>query len=251
MLISNECIFDYGNNSHTELNQYLLMELLRHMRANCDEEIELKVMMTIRNQKEIIKSFYAFEHKNGHLIERFNSFDEFISYGLENESRIVFGGYHYDLVLETMQEIYGIDNVRFFVYEKMKEDVEAYVDDILNFIGVSYEGVDFDFTRKVNVNSNEGEYHVKELKQDSLISIIMSIRNACRGNKFFSFLEHIKLFKTLKRNFSSAIREKVDVSFSRKQLVAIDELYSNSNTRLTQLLGMDMRKYGYVCKKIG
>ena len=113
VLLSNECLIDYGN-YNAELNMLLLLRLFNYLQDNYNKQIECKVMMTIRNQKDILKSFYAYDFT--HLKERFNSFEKFIQYGIENKHEIVFGGYFYDLVLDDMKRLYGSDNVQFFVY---------------------------------------------------------------------------------------------------------------------------------------
>lgn len=248
ILLSNEALIDYGN-YNAELNQFLLLKLFRYLQDNYDELIEFKVMMTIRNQKESLKSFYAYDFT--HLKGRFDSFEQFIKYGLENECKTIFGGYHYDLVLEDMQDIYGSENVRFFVYEKMKEDVRAYLYDILEFIGTNQRVDCLDYTQKVNVNANEGVHRIREVKHGFIASVFMKMYQYSKA--ILQPLETVNLFQKLKNIIQTYCNKSVKVvdrgrlrDFPHEMITGIDNMYRNSNSRLSQMLNTELERYGYI-----
>ena len=248
VLLSHECLFDYVHH-HAELNQLLLLKLFKYLQDNYDEKMEFKVMMTIRNQKEALKSLYAFDFTR--LKNRFDSFEKFIKYGLKNKHQTIFGGYHYDLVLEDLKYIYGSNNVQFFVYEKMKEDIKAYLYDIFDFIGTNQRIDDLNYTQKVNTNSNEGAHRIRELKSGFFISFFAKIY---RYNKpTLQPLERIRMIQNLKNILDSYARNNMKVidrgslgDFPQELVADIDNMYKNSNDRLSQMLNTDLEKYGYV-----
>lgn len=248
ILLSNECLIDYGN-YNAELNQFLLLKLFRYLQDNYDEKIEFKVMMTIRNQKESLKSFYAYDFT--HQKDRFDSFEKFIKYGLENEYKTIFGGYRYDLVLEDMQNIYGSNNVRFFVYEKMEEDIKAYLRDILDFIGTNQRVDCLNYTQKVNVNSNEGVHRIREVKHSFIASLFMKMYQYSKS--ILQPLKTVNLFQNLKNIIQSYCNNSVKVvdrgslrEFPQELITDIDNMYKNSNSRLSQMLNTELEKYGYI-----
>ena len=247
VLLSNECLIDYGN-YNAELNMLLLLRLFNYLQDNYNKQIECKVMMTIRNQKDILKSFYAYDFT--HLKERFNSFEKFIQYGIENKHEIVFGGCFYDLVLDDMKRLYGSDNVQFFVYEKMKKDVKSYLRDILDFIGTNHKLEHLNYTQKVNVNSNEGVHRIREVKPGFIASLIKKTYQHSR--RILQPLEAINTFQTLKSITQSYCKKSMKVidrgslnHFPKELAYQIDNMYKKSNRRLSQMLNIDLEEYGY------
>lgn len=247
VLLSNECLIDYGD-YNGELNQFLLLKLFKYLQDHSDERMEFKVMMTIRNQKECLKSYYAYDFT--HLKGRFSSFDKFLKYGLENEHKTIFGGYHYDLVLEDMQNIYGAHNVRFFVYEKMNEDIKGYLNEILGFIGTNQRVEDLDYTQRINVNSSEGMHTLRDVRHGFIPSVIIKA-----GSKL-QFLKTVKFFRYLNKiilRYYSSSEKVVDrgilYEFPQKLTSDIENMYRNSNRRLSQMLNIDLEKYGYICNR--
>ena len=248
VLLSNECLFDYVHHN-AELNQLLLLKLFKYLQDNYNEKIEFKIMMTIRNQKEALKSLYAFDFTR--LKDHFDSFEKFIKYGLQNKHQTIFGGYHYDLVLEDMQYVYGPNNVHFFIYEKMKEDIKAYLYDIFDFIGTNQRIDHLNYTQKVNANSNEGVHRIREVKYGLIASLLVKMY---RYNKsFLEPLEKTKVVQTLKNIIEPYCLNSMKIvdrgslkDFPQELSSSIDNMYKNSNSRLSQMLNTDLEKYGYI-----
>ncbi len=248
LLLSNECLIDYAN-YNAELNMFLLARLFSYLQDNCDHPIQFKVMMTIRNQKDSLKSLYAYDYT--HLKERFSSFEKFIEYGLKNQHEIVFGGYHYDLVLEDMKKIYGADNVRFFVYEKMKKDIRSYIQDILDYIGTSQKIEELDYTQATNVNSDDGVHRIRDVKRGIIALMILKIYQ--RNKRTIQRLEAMSIFKMIKKVTRSYCKRSMKVidrgglySFPKELAENIDYMYKETNSRLSEMLNIDLSEYGYV-----
>ena len=247
VLLSNECLFDYAHHN-AELNQLLLWKLFRYLEDNYSEKMEFKVMMTIRNQKDALKSLYAFDYTR--LKDRFDSFQNFLEYGLKNKHKTVFGGLYYDLILEDMQTMYGPDNVRFFVYEKMEEDIKAYLYDIFNFIGTTQRLDGLKYTQRLNTNSNEGTYRIREVKRGFIASLFVKMY---RYNKsMIQPLETTTLFRYLKKKIESYAGNSMRIvdrghihTLPQALIPAFDSMYKNSNRRLAQMLHADLELYGY------
>jgi len=245
VVVSSVDLISYHGHNDVELNMVQLLRLFRYLQDNYDEKIEFKVMMTIRNQKSALKSFYSFI-RNINL--RFNTFSKFIQYGLKNQHEMVFGGYHYDLVLEDMRMLYGSDNVRFFVYEKINKDVKLYLQDILNFIGTKQNIEQLDYTQKVNVNSDTKKGNrIRGVKYNPIANLILKIYRY--NEQGFTSFKNTTIFKMARLYVVKS--EKIFIKGSLKEIPQelipdINNMYRNSNERLSQMLGIDLEEYGYI-----
>jgi len=248
ILLSNENLFDFAN-YNAELNMLLLLKLFNYLQDNYNEQIEFKVMMTIRNQKDFLKSFYAFDFT--HLKNRFSSFEKFIRYGIENKHEIVFGGCHYDVVLEDMKRLYGQDNIRFFIYEKMEDELESYLNDIFQFIGTVHKLDALDYKQKVNVNSKNGVHKIRQVKYGLIATVIIGTYRYVKP--MLRLLEKTNAFLTLRKTAQQYCTNSMKVidrgslgDFSHELASDIDDVYVKSNSRLSRMLGVELKKYGYV-----
>ena len=248
ILLSNESLFDFAA-SNAELNMLLLLRLFNYLQTNYSEKIKFKVMMTIRNQKNFLQSFYA--DSFSHLKGQFKSFEDFIQYGIKNNHEMIFGGCYYDLILEDMKKIYGQDNVRFFVYEKMKEDTKSYLHDIFQFIGTDHNVNTLDYNKKVNVNSKEGVHKIIEIRHSLFAIFIWGIYQHIKP--ILSPLESIKIFQIIKKTAKS-YRKNSRKLFKRGEIKdfpnnlasIIDDMYKQSNNRLSKMLDINLEEYGYI-----
>lgn len=255
VLLSNERLFDYGH-YNGELNQFLLSKLIRYLKDNCDEKLEIKVIVTIRNQKDILESYYAFFYSR--LKNRFPSFQDFLRFGLENKHEIVFGSYHYDSILKDIEDIYGSNNIQVFLHERMQLDVKASLHDMMNFIGTKEKVEGLDYGAKVNVNSEAGAHHLLDVEYGSAAKLLMKLR------KMYSYtpsklrhLERIRGFDWLRATVRSHSGSKNIVSkgvlreFPKEFVDAINDMYRDSNNNLSKMLNTDLEQYGYIGGKKG
>ena len=247
IVLSNENLIDYGD-YNGELNQFLLLKLYRYLQDHCEEQIDFKVMMTLRNQKEHLKSCFAYDYTN--LKNRFKTFESLILYGMKYPHKAIFGGYHYDIIFDDMQNIFGSGNVRFFIYEKMKEDTRAYLDDILNFIGTRQDIDTLNYKQKVNVNSQKDVHNIREIKYSFVASLLMKIY--MYGKSYLEPLETSSAFQSLKETLKSYSHGTTRVvnrghlhDFPESLIADFDSIYADGNSRLAYMLREDIEKYGY------
>lgn len=246
VVISDENIFDYAN-YNVELNIYLVERLLRYISKASGRQIESKIMLSIRNQASALQSYFAYDYVL--LKDRFKTLDEFISYGLENTHCASFGGYFYDEVLLELQDQFGVDSVKFFVFEQLKENPNLFIGQLLDFLGSSVDIKSLDIDTYVNRNSgNEGDNYMRSMNLGGRILRCVSryfSNNAHRmglGEDSISKLKRISAFlneKISRTKHAGSI--KLDTNLSNK----IRAMYDASNRRLSALMGWDLRPYGY------
>ena len=249
VLIANT-FFEYSA-YNAELNQLLLLKLFRYLQDNCPELIAFKVMLNIRNQKDILQSFQA---ENFHT-KRFKTFGEFIQYGKENSYKNIFGGYHYGELLSDMRYLYGSHNVRFFLFEQMKENMKAYLQDVLDFIGSEQDIRVLEYTEKLNMSQENGRFALKHGRHNSITSMIQAVYLFFKP--WLKCIEEIGYFKAakagVKKYHQSTYRiarkgyvEELTLELSN----VIDNIYRGSNSKLAKLLNKDLEKYGYTGGKL-
>ena len=248
VLLSNECLIDYAN-YNAELNMLLLYRLFNYLQDNYDEGIEFKMMMTIRNQKEFLKSYYAYDFSV--LKERFSTLQKFIQYGIANNHEIVFGGCHYDLVWEDMEKIFGKKNVQFFIYERMKKDIHSYLNNIFEFIGTSQTMDTLDYDRKINVNFDGRVHRMRDVEYGFWASFMMKFyqHNKERLN-FLTSLKGYHSFKNIVLSYCNNSMRVVDAGglydLPKDLVQRIDKIYKASNQNLARKLDSDLETYGYI-----
>jgi hypothetical protein len=241
ILLSHECILDYSG-YNGELNQYLLKKLFLYMECKCERKIEFKVMVTIRNQGDILKSFYAFQYSYD-LKDYVNTFEEFMTYGLANSHLINFGGYHYDKVINELQYLFGVENIGVFLYEKMGVDINQHVNEIVSFIGSSCRLNNLDKLCAVNATQTSEGHIVRNVRgmPDSYLKVME------RFHPILNHLAHIPVFQVVKtlieQKYGHVVVVKEYPSFTND----LEVMYKASNQRLSNMIDIDLVGYGYLC----
>jgi len=99
-----------------------------------------RVMFTIRNQIDLITSWYA---QGGRVVRaprpyrgRHASFDGFLEHEAGNWEESMLSVLDFDLVVGFYEELFGAGNVRVFAFENFIADKRAYLQDICDFLGV-------------------------------------------------------------------------------------------------------------------
>ncbi len=250
VLISSVDLISYYSNNDVELNMVQLLRLFNYLQYNHDEKIKFKVMMTIRNQKNALVSSYSY-HRNLNL--RFGTFNKFIQYGLKNQHEMLFGGYHYDLVLKDMRMLYGSNNVQFFVYEKMNENIKLYLQDILDFIGSSHNIDQLNYLQKTNTNHTEKGHRVRSAKYGFIGGALyrggVLLKKFQFNKKALTLFKKTIIFKMARLYVIKSEKlfiKDVLKEFPQELIPDVDNMYRNSNKKLSQMLNIDLKKYGYI-----
>ena len=222
-------------------NQELIFKRLKRLFTNSN--FKLKVFITIRNQLSIIPSHYAntpsIYIRDG--IEFSKSFKSFINNinKIEKTSEKnyinAYDRYKYFQTLQLLIKIFSKENVKIFLFEDMKKNVNAYFDQICSFMEIeSYTGVNSEIS--VNVTRKKG----KELK---------------RINKYFYSQNRIlyyfskllpKTYKEIIANFFIDLKNFRDpIILDKDQQDIIIDYYREDNELLAKQLNKDLKSLGY------
>lgn len=188
-----------------------------------------KLILGIRNQSDYIKSIYKqYVREGGQL-----SFTEFLH--TEEVKSGLMPKLKYDLVIETMYDIFGKDQVHIYQQEKLKSNCHEEIKKIIKFI-------DSDF----DVNSVDIDQ--KHISLTDFKTNIIRHLNSLIGIDFFMH----RNINTNKKKLQSKIVdiiEKVPMKYTGKKLINesqinyIQEYYSESNKNLLHILGGEYISY--------
>lgn len=246
-VLSDENLFSYGG---YEVNAAPLTLLIQHINEalSQDQEVEIEIVLTIREQSSFLLSFYSYDFF--HQKPFYPSFDSFIDSGIESPSKGIFGMLLYDDAYSMWTSVLPhYVTVRLVPFERL--DVlggGAYVE---NFLGLARK----ELTREIDVlghrvvnEAGKSSYHLRDVYRRSLVA------NRLRhGASYYSTKPAMGLvskllsspiaFKFAPSN-PTRIRKK-SVSLSQEQQDQIQQIYAKSNSNIEKTLELGLAHLGY------
>lgn len=187
---------------------------------------EAKVILTIRNQKDIIKSYYqsglhTCKTKTGMPI------DSFVRQMINMKHNTLLDSLNYETIINYYCSIFGDENVCMLAYEELKESEESFIKKISDFMGIDYnESCSLMCGKKLNRSSD---------KQAKIHRFICSY--------FPSLLKLVPI--EIKKYIKEKAYLKKELSYEQVTENLIDNMFSESNERLANSCSIDLKQYGY------
>lgn len=118
----------------------------------------IKVILIIRRQSDLVQSIFAENYVNYNSILGIDSADEFANYLLcEGNNQEADSLLQYNYLIETLDEVFGRENVLVLPYEKMKENVNEFLVEIASFMEIEkFSGTKELNNKKDNIRSISG-----------------------------------------------------------------------------------------------
>ena len=205
---------------------------------------KIKIIITIRRQDELLKSFYAELYWLFKSIRETNTFDKFFKYALiENKDNFIADSLFYYDIIKNYENLFGKENIKIFVFEELKFEKEFFLKKLSAFMDIDCkETLDVIGNNKKNLRSSiDGEYILKINLIDEFLNFIRKFyKKKSIFNEFpiiYKFRKHIKNFT----NFKTGIIK--DLTQEQKKIIF--ELYSTSNKLLSDSYNLNLEKYGY------
>jgi len=197
---------------------------------------DARVLVIFREQVSLIHSLYGEHLRNGGRL----TLREFIGTGNEP---LGFSGlcqltfFCFDRLIEMYRDIFGEANVLALPLEMLSTDPTRFVEGICSFGGGTY--CELPTTRKVNTAWGPVTYEALRLSN----GVVRGNRlRPQTGGIFTARRRALKLMDTL-------VPRSVQSSIKKKQRAAIERrtagLFGQSNARLSKIVGLDLREYGY------
>jgi len=184
----------------------------------------VKILIVLRNQIDWLRSYYL--HHISSLPERKRKFANFLS-TLEGKSALYAG--LFNITVDAYYKIFGKENVHVMLLEQIKDEKDKSLKELCVFIGVKF--VNF-YPEKSSLNIGKGKL------AGSLFKIFSNL-----GLSDSTLASLKTLLKPLKKINLDKIIDRDVLTPNEKSIIR--SFYSASNYHTSNLIGTDLKKYGY------
>lgn len=219
---------------------------------------DTKIIIVIREQRAIVKSFYS----NCVQVGYYKSYKKFIEYLLLYRFRSVISDFMYFNLYQLYSSLYNPKNILILPFELLKQDANAFQKKLCDFLEIDYLALPF-------TKANEG-HSGKSIQYNRLLNYF---RRHNLGNPYMTevysyryspYFNHELQIEMPKAGLTSQKRLQKNIDLSQKlgKLIpfvpALDygvienfkesfhELFAQQNKQLSSELGLDLAQYGYL-----
>lgn len=202
-----------------------------------DEIENVKMILVIRRQDELLHSFFAQDYINFKAVMGFKRMSQYVDHlygkgdGDPSDSLLDYGE-----LVTYMRERFGKDQVLVLPYEMFVEHPKEFLDQMADFIGVE-PWTNIESKAGANYNKRRLNKATKKAKGITMMQAMNRVKRKLIGDKdlgwgeHLSSLRHIELFQS-------------KVSISEEEKARIMERYAESNRRLEDIVPM-LGHYNY------
>ena len=214
-LISHESFtdpFQYLNNDTTKtLNR--ILRIFNHLSINCN--FEIKLLFIIRNQSDLLYSYYCHFYTRLKNLLDIDNFDDFINY----QNKRILKSFDYNIFIKILEKN-SVNEFKFFLYEDLVHEKSFFLNELLCF-----------FENKVQKPSYF--YDLLSQKVNNNIYIGDKILTKFRIMVFLNELKYVFVKKLLTYNLNQFLRlfkkNRVVVEKNIKHVKIINSYYQNTN----------------------
>ena len=200
---------------------------------------EAKILIGIREQKSFLRSIYFQYLSTGGVLNYKNYFDR----NYDTVPSFTHNHIEYNLLVKKYQALFGKENVLVLPYELFKSKPLEYIKKLENLI----ERKIHIKKEKFNTYHNNKKYHfvLYYFRFFNFFKNKNSINNfSVLSNKYTGYIV-LKMQNFLgfcfPENWNKKIQDKIKKHIDEKY----SERYTESNKKLSELIGIDLKKYGY------
>lgn len=197
-----------------------------------------KVLITIRNQFEILKAAYLsrgrlLAYAPGRYAGLHVKFDEWLRASYENIERSYLGHVDYFKTVEYYSRLFGRENLCVLPLEEFIRDPEEYIKKLTRFFGIDFSEAMGLVTDK---HANRGISQF-QLEAEALRSKWFPL------NRFFMIAGMLNIYLFLKKNVRKD--KDADILIADKWHDRFAAIYREGNRKLEALYGLPLTEYGY------
>lgn len=246
-VFSDENMLTYGG---VEINIPLLSALIHEIdvRMNDSNPIEVDIVITIREQKSFLRSYYAYDYAN--LKPRFRTFGKFLEHGMRNPNGEVFGMLHYnDLYVMLNSNLGHRMRVRLVPYEELRFRGSS------SFLGKFLDEANWQGRSElaaldgIGVNTQGGgDYHLRDsYRRSLLLSRLLGRGDAGLRNRASRMADSVLTTSIGKRIIPpepTRIRKSA-ATYETWQEESVDAIFACPNRHASELTDIDLESLGY------
>jgi len=202
---------------------------------------QVKIIVTIRKQDDMIKSMYA--QVFNMVFKRFrltNNFEKFMKYSFKNKDQFILDALDYNSVIGTYEELFGKENICVLVFEELKRDKNSFIKKLCDFLQIDAdEALKLLQDKHTNKRSSKtGIYQSDERRITELLGYYknrLGTGSLGLGDSF--------IFKLLDKIYIPGKKLKIEINseYDKK----LNELFKNGNRKLSQRYYLNLDKWEY------
>jgi len=190
-----------------------------------------KIIVVLREQKSIIKSYYKQKRKMFPDFEL--SFDHWFECNKKNmHIENVFQYFYYEKIIELYENFFGKNNIKILLFEEFKTEKKIFFYKLLDFCDVP----------ELYINTILKELLDKHDNQ-TVTENFLKIQKFKNQYSFFKNILPIFIKKLIVKKAKSG--KKLCVNMNNEQIQYVNNLYKLSNTNLSERYNLQLNKYGY------
>jgi hypothetical protein len=190
-----------------------------------DLEPEAKILVCVRNHRTILPSAYGQNVKAGGTLR----FDEWAERVLSERL------FHYDVVVQRYQELFGPERVMVSPFELLVSDRVAFLDGVYSFM--------------TGGDASPREWPATPPENVAVSQVMLPVlRRVNRVTKPFRYLHSRKVRLRAAQFVDRLLFSRSSRAFPQRDVEVVERLlprYAESNARLQELTGLDLRDFGY------
>lgn len=205
---------------------------------------KVHIILGLRNQSSLIKSFYCQTYRISYRFFReTNNFEKFFNYTfLENDYGFFSDALYYDQIVDEYIDLFKKENVLVYLLEELEnKEFDRFSGLLAELISCEKE-----FVKNFLKNNQENETMRYQNKSISAPRSLADYLAHLHGRFFPSlkgrWLQHTFLWKLARK---IKINDNVNVNLNNSNISFIKDKYKESNLRLMKTLNLDLKKYKY------
>lgn len=205
---------------------------------------EVKIVIAIRRQEDLIKSIYAqVYNRYFKKFKQTNTFKKFITYSLLHKENFILDALHFENVILQYEHIFGTSNVGIFVFEELKLNPNSFITDLSRFLNIDKQ-ISLDLLRDRNVNKKSGK-HFYKTDTIKLTANLVKYKIYILGNSKTG-LTNSKVYKFLNK-FELKGQALSNIKLTEEEKAEFQRIYAHGNRILSERRKLNLDKHNYSC----
>ena len=222
-------------------NIYLLKDILKEIKLK--ESIDVKFLITIRSQAELIASYYAYRN---------HYFDDKTDLSLLLKNKKFMDNFKFSNLLNHIKDEFENSNILVLPLELLKKNSIDYFRKIEIFFDIKLSSDIYKNTEKINSNSkiidNKKYFFINSYQENYLVSFLSKINLFFKQFKFYNkFISDSDFFLNLKNYFKKFNKKviKSKIYLSSNHIEEIKDYFKNDNLEIEKKFSVNLNNLDY------
>ncbi|MCF6237384.1 MAG: sulfotransferase domain-containing protein [Candidatus Marinimicrobia bacterium] len=204
---------------------------------------EVKIVITIRRQADLLKSMYAQLYNNTfkHYPQTKN-FSKYVNYVLDKDpDGFMLDTLYFQDITELYIDQFGEGHVKVLVFEQLRTDPNRFIQTLAEFLGIDVtQAIDLLENKKTNAKSSSQGYRSDTR---SLMDQLTIYKQRFLGDRSWN----ISNWSVIDRLRAVEVPGKIlhDISLSARDENRLADLFQSSNRSLSEKHQLNLKEYGY------